>query len=59
MTSQEFVLWLKGVMAASPRFQPNPEQWKTIREQIEKVTDVPQMEKKLVNFLDNRELLND
>lgn len=59
MTSQEFVLWLKGVMAASPRVQPNPEQWKVIREQIEKVVDVPQMEKKLMTPFDNRELLND
>ena len=39
MTNNEFVIWLKGLIAGAPKYQPNPEQWKAIREEIEKVDD--------------------
>lgn len=51
MTAREFVIWLKGVIVASPTTQPNEEQWKVIREEVEKVIDVPRTA--------NKELLKD
>lgn len=41
MTSQEFVLWFKGVVTGMPAYQPNPGQWNAIREQLKQVTDCP------------------
>lgn len=57
MTSQEFVIWLKGVMAASTL--PNQDQWTLIKSQISKVVDVPQTENQITIPFPNRELLND
>jgi hypothetical protein len=37
MTSQEFVIWLKGMIAGAPQYQPNPQQWKVIKEELDKV----------------------
>ena len=37
MKPVEFVLWLKGLMAGAPKYQPNPEQWKVIRDTLEQV----------------------
>lgn len=37
MTNQEFVIWLKGMVAGAPKYQPNPEQWARIREELERV----------------------
>jgi hypothetical protein len=39
MTSNEFVLWLKGFAQAAPNFTITPKQWDDIREQLDKVVD--------------------
>lgn len=33
----EFVLWLKGLIAGAPKYQPNPEQWKAIKDAVEQI----------------------
>jgi hypothetical protein len=37
MTSNEFVIWLKGFAQAAPNFTITPKQWDDIREQLDKV----------------------
>lgn len=37
MKPVEFVLWLKGLIAGAPKYQPNPEQWKVIKDVVEQV----------------------
>jgi len=39
MTSNEFVIWLKGFAQAAPNFTITPKQWDDIREQLDKVVD--------------------
>jgi hypothetical protein len=39
MTSQEFVIWFKGFVAAANTFNITPKQWDIICEQLEKVKD--------------------
>jgi hypothetical protein len=39
MTSNEFVVWLKGFAQAAPNFTLTPKQWDDIREQLDKVVD--------------------
>jgi len=39
MTSNEFVIWLKGFAQAAPNFTLTPKQWDDIREQLDKVVD--------------------
>jgi len=37
MTSNEFVIWLKGFAQAANNFTLTPKQWDDIREQLDKV----------------------
>lgn len=37
MTSNEFVVWLKGFVQAANNFTCTPKQWDDIREQLDKV----------------------
>ena len=39
MTSNEFVVWLKGFAQAAPNFTLTPKQWDDIKEQLDKVVD--------------------
>jgi hypothetical protein len=39
MTSNEFVIWLKGFAQAANNFTCTPKQWDDIREQLDKVVD--------------------
>lgn len=57
MTAQEFVIWLKGVLTTTT--QPNQDQWKLIKSQIDKVADVPQIENQITIPFPNKELLKD
>ena len=41
MTSNEFVIWLKGFVQAAPNFTLTPKQWDDIREQLDKVKEDP------------------
>ena len=37
MTSKEFVIWMKGIVAASNNYNISPSTWDEIKEQLEKV----------------------
>jgi hypothetical protein len=39
MTSKEFVIWMKGIIAASSNYNIIPATWDTIKETIETVDD--------------------
>ena len=39
MTSKEFVIWMKGIVAASNNYNISPSTWDEIKEQLEKVKD--------------------
>jgi len=39
MTSQEFVMWLKGFTEACNDLTATPKQWDKIKEELEKVSD--------------------
>jgi hypothetical protein len=39
MTSQEFVLWLKGFTEGVHEFNVSPKQWETLKERLAQVTD--------------------
>jgi hypothetical protein len=39
MTSNEFVIWLKGFVAGSNNFNLTPAGWDEVKEQLEKVND--------------------
>jgi wyosine [tRNA(Phe)-imidazoG37] synthetase (radical SAM superfamily) len=39
MTSKEFVIWMKGIVAASNNYNISPAAWDEIKEQLEKVKD--------------------
>ena len=39
MTSNEFVIWLKGFTTACNDYAPTPKQWDIIKEELEKVND--------------------
>jgi len=41
MTSNEFVIWLKGFSQAASNYTLTPEQWDNIRDQLKKVDDIP------------------
>lgn len=38
MTSNEFVIWLKGFATAANSYNITPAQWDEVKEQLEKVT---------------------
>ena len=38
MTSNEFVIWLKGFVAGSNNYALTPKGWDEVKEQLEKVT---------------------
>ena len=40
MTSKEFVIWMKGIVAASNNYNISPATWDEIKEQLEKVKDI-------------------
>jgi len=39
MTSKEFVIWMKGIVAASNNYNVTPNTWDMIKETLEKVED--------------------
>lgn len=39
MTSNEFVIWLKGFVAGSNNFNLTPAGWDEVKEQLDKVND--------------------
>jgi hypothetical protein len=39
MTSRDFVIWLKGFVAASHNYNITPKQWDELREQLNTVND--------------------
>jgi hypothetical protein len=39
MTSRDFVIWLKGFVAASHNYNITPKQWDELREQLSTVND--------------------
>jgi hypothetical protein len=39
MTSQEFIIWLKGFVSAAHDYTPTPKQWETLKEQLAEVDD--------------------
>jgi wyosine [tRNA(Phe)-imidazoG37] synthetase (radical SAM superfamily) len=39
MTSKEFVVWMKGIVAASNNYNVTPGTWDIIKETLEKVKD--------------------
>jgi hypothetical protein len=42
MTSNEFVIWMKGIVTASNNYNITPATWDDIKQQLEKVTnDIP------------------
>lgn len=74
MTSKEFVIWLKGFVAASSNYNVTPKQWDDIKDKLEEVDDdtlptfqmFPYTQVKGVNYTSNftseikdKELLKD
>lgn len=74
MTSKEFVIWLKGFVAASSTYNVTPKQWDDIKDKLEEVNDdtlptfqvFPYTQVKGVNYnstftseIKNKELLKD
>ncbi len=43
MNSKEFVIWLKGFVAAANEYNITPKQFEQIVEQLSKVSDTPNM----------------
>jgi len=41
MTSQEFVIWLKGFTMGVHHYNLSPKQWDDLKEILEQVNDVP------------------
>ncbi len=39
MTSKEFVIWMKGIVAASNNYNVTPGTWDSIKETLDKVED--------------------
>ena len=39
MTSNEFIIWMKGFVTACNDYAPTPKQWDTIKEELGKVSD--------------------
>lgn len=39
MTSKEFIIWLRGFIAASHEYNLTPKGWETLKEQLGKVDD--------------------
>jgi hypothetical protein len=39
MTSRDFVIWLKGFVAASHNYNVTPKQWDELKEQLSTVND--------------------
>jgi wyosine [tRNA(Phe)-imidazoG37] synthetase (radical SAM superfamily) len=39
MTSKEFVIWMKGIVAASNNYNVTPGTWDNIKETLEKIKD--------------------
>lgn len=39
MTSKEFVIWLKGFVAASSKYNVTPKQWDDIKDKLGEVDD--------------------
>lgn len=39
MTNRDFVIWLKGFVAACHEYSPTPKQWDDIKEQLNHVND--------------------
>ena len=41
MTSEEYVIWLKGFAAAANEFTLTPKQWDDLKDELNKVDDTP------------------
>lgn len=62
MTSKEFVIWMKGIVAASNNYNINPATWDSIKDTLEKVEDekipsiqfFPYTQVKGVNYTETR-----
>lgn len=39
MTHKEFIVWLRGFVAACNQYAPTPAQWSEIRQQLSKIND--------------------
>lgn len=39
MTSQEFIIWMKGFVSAAHEHAPTPKQWQTLKDELSKVND--------------------
>jgi hypothetical protein len=39
MTSQEFIIWMRGFVSAAHDYTPTPKQWDTLKEELAKVSD--------------------
>lgn len=43
MTSQEFVIWMKGFVAGSSNYNLTPKGWEEVKEKLDSVTDTNQV----------------
>jgi hypothetical protein len=39
MTSQEFIIWMKGFISAAHEYAPTPKQWDILKDELSKVSD--------------------
>ena len=39
MTSQEFIIWMKGFVSAAHEYAPTPKQWEILKDELSKVSD--------------------
>jgi hypothetical protein len=39
MTSQEFIIWMKGFVSAAHDYTPTPKQWEILKDELSKVSD--------------------
>jgi hypothetical protein len=44
MTSDEFVIWMKGIVTASNNYNISPATWDEVKETLEKVENEPKIQ---------------
>ena len=58
MTSQEFIIWLKGFVSAAHEYAPTPKQWQTLKDELSKVSDYEDLEQLENDFFGEYDWMN-
>lgn len=58
MTSQEYIIWLKGFVSAAHEHAPTPKQWQTLKDELSKVSDYEDLEQLENDFFGEYDWMN-